>query len=126
MKDTNYTKGICFAINLIEDELKHAANAIASQKQLTQKARDESILFAAHGVWVRLQELRLLLLQEIGMEEKQDLLKLSTEQIKSLRDKGYAEVMLPNGNIMVINKDDLVFRKDEIDDFIARKNSGNA
>lgn len=48
------------------------------------------------------------------INNQDDLLKLSHEQIKNIQEKGYTHVLLPGGMVKKITANDLVFKSDEI------------
>lgn len=53
-----------------------------------------------------------------------ELFVLSKEHIKELIAKGYAEVTLPNGEKIIIDSDDIVIKKEDLDRFIEKLKGG--
>ena len=49
---------------------------------------------------------------------KDRLMPLTVDQIQEIRDKGFTMVKMPDGAERKVNKDDLLFKKDEIDKLI--------
>jgi hypothetical protein len=47
-----------------------------------------------------------------------DLLRIPKYAIKDLMEKGFSYIPLPSGEIIKITKDDLLFKKEEVDKYI--------
>lgn len=52
-----------------------------------------------------------------------DLYRLTTEQIKQLIDRGYTYVDI-GGKIIAVTKEDILFKKDEIHEFVKNMKEG--